>query len=303
MMNEIIKIKEMINDSEYPIQRKELTLRALNEFKLYMLENKIDIKDLNKKDIVNIASRIKTRSYGYMNLYIDSINIICDYIGLSGFKINQTRKDIDFNMKSNLIDSSDRYFTKKEIQNICNLLINAQDKFIIYGLFLGICGKERKELLEMKTNQIDLENNMIKLEDKIIYIDDFMKDICIDILDPVYSGVYYKYIKDENEGTTNSYYELNFESEYVIKSKPYIKNNNGLEPMKVAGINQRFHKLKEITEIDLSAKDIYRSGVIYKMSKLKNDWKVLEVEEFLKQNNIKLQAYELLRIFKLKYCK
>lgn len=303
MYEKIAKIKNMINESDSFDSKKELDLRTLNHFKIYCLENNVQFDELTKNDIVKIAETIKTRSYGYMNLHIDSVNDVCDYIGLPDIKINQSRKTIDFKMNDHLIDSSDRYFTKKEIQNICNLLINAQDKFIIYGLFCGICGKERKQLLEMKTDQIDLDKRIIRLEDKIIHMDDFMYDICNDILDPIYSGVYYKYIKDENEGTTNSYYELNFDSEYVIKSKPYIKNNNGLEPMKLAGINQRFHKLKEITGIDLSAKDLYRSGVIYNMSKIKTDWKVLEVEEFLKQNNIKMQPYELLRIFKLKYCK
>ncbi len=48
-------------------------------------------------------------------------------------------------------------FTKQEIIDICNSLVNVQDKFIIYGLFSGIRGNKYEDLVKLKVKDINFD--------------------------------------------------------------------------------------------------------------------------------------------------
>lgn len=313
LLKEQIKtISDMIQGEEYIYTKKELNERTLKLFELYMMENDKNFNDLDKEDVLNMAKRLKSTSYSYLNIQIDSLNDILKYAGREELYINANgihkchdRENKEFDIKENVEDTKDRYYTREEIQDVCDLFMNPVDKFIIYGLFCGINGKERKDLLELKKEDINFENNTILLEDKIVYIDDYMKNILEETLNPVYGKRYYKYIDENVEGTTSESYELNFDSPYVIKTKPYSKNNYGLNPMKLAGFNQRIKALNEFLEdFKLVPRDIVRSGIIDRMYRIrKSGWTQGQIVEFLKQHNLKAQPFELKRIFELKYSK
>ncbi|WP_270504371.1 hypothetical protein [Paraclostridium sordellii] len=309
---QIEDVTNMIENDDYIYTKKELNLRTLKEYKTYLLETGKRFEDLEKEDIINLAKRLKSSSYTYLNIQVDSLNHILKYVNredillnVNGIHKSHDRENKDFDIKEHIQDTSDRYYTKREIQDICDLFINPVDKFIVYGLFCGIDGKGRSELLNLKKDQINFENKTITLSDRIIYIDDYMEDILKDTLNPVFGSRYYKYLDDKVEGSTSESYDLNFDSEYVIKTKPYSKNNYGLNPMKISGFNQRMKTLNDYLEdFKLVPRDIVRSGVIDKMYKIKKSgWTQGQVQEFLKQNNIKMQSFELKRIFELKYNK
>lgn len=312
LKEQIKKISELIENDNYIYTRKELNQRTLKLFKNYMLEHDKDFTQLNKEDIISIAKRLKSSSYSYLNIQIDSLNEILMYaeredlyLNANGIHKSHDRENKEFDIKEHVQDTSDRYYTREEIQDVCDLFINPVDKFIVYGLFCGINGKGRSELLNLTKDQINFDNNTILLSDRIVYIDEYMKTILEDTLDPEAGKYYHKYIDDSMQGTTSESYQLNMKSKYVIKTKPYSKNNYGEMPMKLAGFNQRIKSLNEyIEDFKLVPRDIVRSGIIDKMYRIKKDgWTQGQVEEFLKQNNIKAQAFELKRIFELKYCK
>lgn len=303
-------IDRMEKDTNLSKTRKELNVRMSKRLKKYLLDNKKTFEDMNLEDVLNIAKSIKSRSFGSLNVQIDALNDVLMYADRKDLQINvngihQGKETKIFDIKENLIDDvSERFYTKQEIQDICNTFINAQDKFIIYGLFCSIDGKARADLLNLKVDQIDFENRIITLKDRIIYMDDYMYDICKDVVDKEFSSTYYKYIMDDSKSFTSESYDLNFNSEYVIKSKPYSKNNYGLDPMKLPGLNRRVKALGEVVECNLSPKNLVRSGIMDKMYRIKKSgWTQGEIEEFLKQNNYKIQAYELKRIFESKYYK
>ena len=309
---QIADVTNMIENDDYIYTKKELNLRTLKEYKTYLLETGKRFEDLEKEDIINLAKRLKSSSYTYLNIQVDSLNHILKYVNredillnVNGIHKSHDRENKDFDIKEHIQDTSDRYYTKREIQDICDLFINPVDKFIVYGLFCGIDGKGRSELLNLKKDQINFENKTITLSDRIIYIDDYMEDILKDTLNPVLGSIYHKYLDDKVEGSTSESYDLNFDSEYVIKTKPYSKNNYGLNPMKISGFNQRMKTLNDYLEdFKLVPRDIVRSGVIDKMYKIKKSgWTQGQVQEILKQNNIKMQSFELKRIFELKYNK
>lgn len=188
----------------------------------------------------------------------------------------------------------DTYFTREEIQDICDLFINPVDKFIIYGLFCGIDGEEKKDLLLLKKDKINFENKTIILTNRIMYMDEYMENVLKDTLDPVFGSRYCKYIDD---------YELNFDSPYVIKAKPDSKNNNGLDSMKVSELNEKIKILNEhLEDFNIVPESLVISGLMDKMYTIKKSgWTQSEVEEFIKQSNIKIQVDDLKREFKMKY--
>lgn len=186
------------------------------------------------------------------------------------------------------------YFTREEIQDVCDLFINSVDKFIIYGLFCGIDDEEKKDLLLLKKDKINFENKTIIITNRIIYMDEYMENVLKDTLDPVFGSRYYNYIDD---------YELNFDSQYVIKSKPDIKNNNGLDSMKVSELNEKIKILNgHLEDFNIAPENLVISGLMDKMYTIKKSgWTQSEVEEFINQNNIKIQVDDLKREFKIKY--
>lgn len=311
-INEMIEkiIDRMEEDKDLSRTRKELNIRISKKIKKYFVDNNKTFESMNLEDVLSVAKSIKSRSFGSLNVQIDALNDVLEYANRKDLQINvngvhQGKETKVFDIKENIIDDvKERFYTKEEVQDICNTFINAQDKFIIYALFCGIDGKARTDLLHLKVDQIDFDNRTITLKDRIIYMDDYMYDICKDVVDKEFSSTYYKYIMDESKSFTSESYDLNFDSEYVIKSKPYSKNNYGLDPMKLPGLNRRVKALGEVVGCNLSPKNLVRSGIMDKMYRIKKSgWTQGEIEEFLKQNNYKIQAYELKRIFESKYCK
>ncbi|EQK40103.1 hypothetical protein C672_3470 [[Clostridium] bifermentans ATCC 638] len=309
---QILKIKDVIESEDCADTAKQLRKRTLKEFKNFMLENDKNFDEINKHDVINLAKRLKSRSYSYLNIQIDSLNYILKhanredlYLHVNGIHKSYNRENKEFDIKENIIDTSDRYYTREEIQGVCKKLINPVDKFIIYGLFCGINGKERAELLNLKKDQVNFENNTILLSDRIVYIDEYMGTVLKSTLDESCGKIYFKHLDDTVEGSTSDSFELNFKSPYVIKTKPYSKNNYGIQPMKLAGFNQRIKTLNiYLQDFKLVPRDIVRSGIIDRMYRIKKEgWTQGQVEEFLKQNNIRSQAFELKRIFEMKYNK
>lgn len=269
-----------------------------------IIKNK-EVREMTKSEIVSLCqegnNKIANRSYVSLQVMLDAVNYILKWAD-SEVKLSMT----DFNIDEVLTKANDRFFTKQEIQDICDLFINPQDKFIVYGIFCGVYGKGYNDLLELKTENLDMENRLINTPSgKVIEMDEYLYDVLKDTIDRVWGGTYYKYIEDGNEGSTTDSYALNMESEYVLKPKPYSKNNDGLDPMKLNGIQRRLLKLSEYTETNLSGIDLLRSGIMYKMNLIEQEtgkeWTCASLKEWFKENEIKGQVFEIYRTYKIKY--
>ncbi|MGL5767610.1 MAG: hypothetical protein ACRCX8_18410 [Sarcina sp.] len=278
---------------------------------------KKSVKNASREELISMCqtgvSTIANRSYGAMKTRVDAVNYILNWLN-NDIKLSMT----DFNTTEILKDKKIRYYTKEEMQDICDLFINAQDKFIVYAMFSGILGKGYKDLLELKVTDVDLDNKIITTPSgKIIGMDDYLLEVTRETIDPVWGMTYYKYMTEETEGTTTGDYKLNECNEYVLKPKPYSKNNDGMDAMKINGIQRRLKKLSEylnigLTEEDshfvLSGTDIYRSGLMHQMKEEEKSynfpysrWTCASLEIWLKENEVKVQAFELYRLYKIKY--
>lgn len=273
-------LKKMIKVEE--INNKEMEYFNIEDIKQALM--------LDKKDIY------LTESYGYMQTVLGIIREI--------YKIFEVKKEIKTEDFSDLIDKKySGFYTIDEIQDICNLFINPQDKLIVYGLFSGFNLKDETELLELKVEDINFNNKTIQTKHKIIRMDDFLEEIIIDATDKRYSNIYYTNKDEKVNDTRRNSYDLNIHNRYVIKPKPSTKNDGGLGAMKITGLRTRLTRLSKMSGFNLLSNKLIRSGIIYRMNQFKKDWNTKEIMSYLKIHNIQVQPHELLRVYNYKYGK
>ena len=203
-----------------------------------------------------------------------------------------------------LIGVEDRILSKDEILEICGLFINYSDKFLIYGLFNGIMGYKYNEMINLKTSQINKDCSEIYLKDRIIECDPYLQHYLRETLK---EESYKLYLNEHNEAYTSGEFYYNMSSPFVLKSKPSKKNDNGLLPYSQIGLQNRIRKLSNEAnkhtkdKVLLTGKSLYKSHVLYKMSRINKDWTIEEIGMFLKANNLTGNISEVHRNFHDKY--
>lgn len=200
----------------------------------------------------------------------------------------------------------EKYLTYTEVQNLCDSLVNYQDKLIIYGLFKGIYGKKYNDLLTISVDNVADDYSYIDLQSgKRFMCDDYMKRI---LKGSFRARVYYKYIKSDDM-RANSYYELG-DSKYAIKPMPTHKNDDGKMPMAAASLQRNFMKFekafREATgeDISITGESLITSGILYDMF-LKEiegkEWNIEEIDNYLKMNGWKKNKNEIYRKYFNRY--
>ena len=284
--------------------------RFMEEKSVNVFRRLVELEEKHNKSIVDIdnkyiAENAKRLSYQAIMQEMYMINQVFEFIGS-----NKRLAITDFN-KDMLKVNTNRFYTKEELQNVCESLINPQDKILLYGLFAGLRGVAYKELLELKVKDINFKESYIQLEDRKLEIDDYFKKILEDAINPEYGGVYHKYYDISSSNKSNSSYELNMDSKYVIKAIPSAKNNEGLNPMSKSGFQTRIEKLSNVLGRSLVPVDLVRSGIMSRMNdievnhnksnELDKFWGKDNIVKFLKDNKLKSEPFELLRIYNQKY--
>lgn len=245
----------------------------------------LSYKNIIKSRLDRLAGGIVGTSYSGLYNAISAMNYLL---------INYFKKDIEFSIGEFEIVRKHRVedlFKRDEIIKICNSLTNPQDKYLIYGLFCGIKGREFSDLLQLQSKDVNMKNKEIYLPSgKVIKMDEYMEDILTDVLDPIYGNLYYKLDKSgDGFRTTNEVIELNPSSPYVFKVKP-VGESNGMGYMSVPGFQTRLQSLSSLVNRNLKGVAIYRSGALHEMKTIKQDWKQKEIEDFIKNSNWEISA-------------
>lgn len=281
--------------------------RMMENLETYMKENSIkDIKSITQDDLDNIVLKSKNKVIGESRsgLY-NNIKIINQILKESGSNIELNSSDYVDKLKFN----EDKYFTRKEIREICDLFTNSQDKFIVYALWNGIMGKDYEDLLNLKIEDIVYDENgnpkYLKVKNNRIECDEYMQEVLKDTLE----DDYYETYNNTNSGILG--FDLNMNSPYIIKGKPSKRNNNGLDPMRRVGIQTRLKRLTEmfrdtdIRRVHLTGKTLERSGVMFDMF-LKEayeqvEWTIEEIAKYLELKCIKGSVNDIYRAYHQKY--
>lgn len=178
------------------------------------------------------------------------------------------------------------YISKEELYSKIGELKGQQEKFIMLAIYHNI-GGNLEGLCNLKTKDIDLENKIICSENKIIHMDHELYEAAKGVLKQTSVE---KLIFKKEATTIQKEYDLNMESEYVLKVKPNKRNNNGLNPMKARGLEDRIYSIIEYLNLDITTKDIRSSKVVDLVVEAKK-FTVNEIRDFLKKNDIKLSGF------------
>ena len=185
------------------------------------------------------------------------------------------------------------YIKFEELRKQLLLLDNAQDKFIVLAVYNGIAGKSNmSELLNLKVEDVDFKKHIITVGDREVHMDKEFEKITKEAIEQDV------YISEVNSKHGLEEYELNRESEYVVRIRPKAINNWGLEPMKYGGFRARINAIREKCGLELSASQLETSGIVNGLLTEKKDWTVLDIEFALRMKNIKANAYRIYSIIK-----
>lgn len=257
----------------------------------YFSDNNIDITKLTREDILSFLKDVKSRGYTALQTRISAVRDILDYYN-NTMVLNITE------IKEESLVYDERYYFREEVEDLANLFVNPQDKAIILLLFNGVCGKGYEELLNLKVSDVDLDNRVIHLKDRDLKMDDALFEAVKDTID---TDIYFKYLNENALGNTNKSYFLNPNCEYLLKPKKFVKNRQGLDPFKLNGIQRRLCKLTEVAGVKLTGKSLMVSGAINKINEEKIKTTVASIDKWLHKNNWNLQAYEVYRIYNIKF--
>lgn len=187
-----------------------------------------------------------------------------------------------------------KFISKRDVINICNKLRNTQDKILIYATYSGVTGDKLEDLRNLKYSDFCPLEEVVVVKDREVKIDYFLQKLLEEGKD---EKVYYINNGNVANGAKNKF-EINTESEYVLKGKPTTVNNNGKDPIGYPSLQSRMKTISEIVGINLTYNTLHRSKVVEDMCLLKKDWRHKEVDEYLKNNKLKFKASNILPLIK-----
>ena len=190
-----------------------MTKMCDKQIKMNRMENKVNdlINEIGEK---NINEEV-IKDFAIKNL--KTINRSSFYDGFRILKEVLDNKNIKYDLKEDeliqkcLYFDESKYFTKTQILDIINSLINAQDKLLIYMIFNKVLGKKFKDLLEIKVSDVAEDYSYINVNGNKILCDDIMKEL---VKDTIEQEVYVNTTRARNV----MYYDLNMNSEYLFKT-------------------------------------------------------------------------------------
>lgn len=272
-----------------------ISMNLENRFENYFKQRELNQENVNQFITRNINSVNRCSYYTFIN----RVNNLLTEYDREDLKVDSREREYQRKCIREVV-----LLDRKDVIGICETFINYVDKFIVYGLFSGILGKEYSDLINIKVEDVSSDYKTIKLKDKTIECDVYMQYLLKNVIkehnydmnvrDTVYSICVYDY---------------NMESPYLIKVKPTKRNRNGLNPITKVGIQIRLKKLTsqlhgtKYENVNLTGQILYKSHIIYKMHTIDTHWTIDKVRQFLKTNNYIGDTAEIRRLYFMRYRK
>lgn len=282
------KINKKLNKYKESLGKKsmnDLTASDLEEFvKANFLTNSTKNNKNNSKLVSNISSLNEI-------LYEKGVNFRVNIDNLIGYCTKPKHKIY-------------KYFSKKQIKEICDKLINYQDKFIVYSFFKGIVGSSCSDLLSIKTKDIANDLSYISIRGKIFFTDDILKEYLKGLLEEK------TYIQDIPKiGRFTEDYEL--DSPYLIKVLPSEKSSYRARKMTSSALHERLEEISFLLflnsgkNLKLTPVSLFYSGIMSDMyeKQLENniEWDILSLGEYLELRGYHVNCFELYNRYCNKY--
>lgn len=186
-----------------------------------------------------------------------------------------------------------KYISKKELMEIINRLDNAQDKFIVLGIYSGLMRCSNADLLNLKVSDVDFKNKTINVNGMSIAFDEELEKI---IKESITQQRYYKL---GEQGRSNEYYLLNISSPYIIKSRPLPSNKYGSESMTVDSLKQRLIRLSSFLGVNgMNTRLLKQSGAFNLLKEENKEWTLDAATQFLNEKGFNLRRNNILAMIK-----
>ncbi|WP_156561887.1 tyrosine-type recombinase/integrase [Clostridium paraputrificum] len=186
-----------------------------------------------------------------------------------------------------------KYISKKELMEIINRLENAQDKFIVLGIYSGLMRVSNTDILNLKVSDVDFINKTINVNGMSIAFDEELEKI---IKESITQQRYYKL---GEQGRSNEYYLLNTSSPYIIKLRPLPSNKNGSESMSVDTLKQRLIRLSSFLGVNgMNTRLLKQSGAFNLLKEENKEWTLDAATKFLNEKGFNLRRNNILDMIK-----
>lgn len=186
-----------------------------------------------------------------------------------------------------------KYISKKELMEIINRLENAQDKFIVLGIYSGLMRVSNADFLNLKVGDVDFINKTVNVNGMSIAFDEELEKI---IKESITQQHYYKL---GEQGRSNESYLLNIDSPYIIKSRPLPSNNNGSESMSVDTLKQRLIRLSSFLGVNgMNTRLLKQSGAFNLLKEENKEWTLNAATQFLNEKGFNLRRNNILDMIK-----
>lgn len=276
-----------------------------------IFKNSEVLEDLNKKDLYSfedelleklILEYIKPKTKQSARTYCSIMSNYIDWAIHNNYR--KTSNPLKGNQEyfySFVDDQNNLYFAKSELDDIVFTLMNAQDSFIIQGLFYGIQGSQVSELTNLTRKQVD---EAINNDNIIVLVDGKGKEraIKLDKATLELAKMAHKEPEYYKKNGAVDYSENIKEvvalpkSDYILK--PTATNKDG-EGRKISHftVYNRLEMLKSLEEFEeykdaFTTKNIVRSGMLYEAKKILDSGRELDrwsIEEICEKYGIKFR--------------
>ncbi|MBI6073687.1 hypothetical protein H8J87_06395 [Clostridium perfringens] len=186
------------------------------------------------------------------------------------------------------------FITKKGLEEKLDKLDNGIDKFIVAGIYYGLNRSNyREQLLNLKTSSINFEESTLTLPNgEKVVMDDLLKEVAREAVEQKI------YVKMGSLGGTNEDYELNPNSEYIIKSKPTSSNEMGIKPLTDAGFKSRIRAISIFLVGDTSITPtlLKKSGAYEKLKTLDRNLTIRSIGKILRESGYNLRQNNLVEM-------
>ncbi|ELC8432873.1 hypothetical protein ACV3OG_00980 [Clostridium perfringens] len=186
------------------------------------------------------------------------------------------------------------FITKKGLEEKLDKLDNGIDKFIVAGIYYGLNRSNyREQLLNIKTSSVNLEESTLTLPNgEKVVMDDLLKEV---VREAVEQKIY---VKMGDQGGSNEDYELNQNSEYIIKSKPTSSNGYGTKPLTDAGFKSRIRAISIFLVGDTSITPtlLKKSGAYEKLKTLDRNLTIRSIGKILRESGYNLRQNNLVEM-------
>ena len=313
----ITKIEEELNDDA--LDRYIKLFEKARRQERYL---KKDLYDFNTAEVKLLLGLYRTTDiYTLINMsnYIFKYKLYAynhKYTTIIPSKLNEE----DLKKCLDMLKINNKYLTYEEYLQLLDNIVNAQDKAIIVLCWVGIVGKELRDLLGLKITDIDFINNEINFIDcenneRFIKLEEFETKI---LKEAINQDLYQVVKLDEDNMIVGNAVLTEEEREKELEKKElkgwgtiypnqYVLRKIGKyedvdlqegNPFSYAGLRNRFYAVKKMSlESAISFKSIYDSGIVYRILRGKIDYtKSRILKEYIEKEKLVTTAYSLQKV-------